>query len=498
MAGLAPQRLARGVAPRHAFGKLALVNVLMATGATERVEVIERNLRADCRLVAVVAGYCLVPSGERKTRFLVHVQRVAGGLEGRSRVALLATVAPGLCRKLALVLILVAIHAEGKLDLVASLLASRNMAVGALDLGVGRDKREAGLGVIGRRISRWAPALNRVATLASAAVGALQELPLMRIGLVAIRAIDVRNRDFEIGALVAGHTRHFNVLAQQRELGLRVIEGRGEGRFLPRESAVAGVACLLEFALVRVAMASGAGGELQPCVSWQAIGAGGVAFLAGCVQVRPGKRIARLRVVEVFRIDLGGLPIDGGMTLTTVGSEAALMLVFMAGDAVGRQAEPGAIQVLCPEQSARRRRDMLGYVAGAAADADVLAVERISGLRVIEAFRCRIPVQKGEVLSVVIRVALNAGRAGRTRARESGVKPLVPLQLIRDLAMAFDTAKGRGSGGNFVTLDAIGRTIQVLVRPGKRSGGDLRMGQPKGYPDKADRKTPCKRPQQPS
>src|ERR1017187_9840994 len=114
---------------------------------------------------------------------------------------------------------------------------------------------------------------------------------------------------------------------------------------------------------------------------------------------------------------------------------------------------------------------MLCAVAVSAVDAGVLAVERVTRLRVIKAFWRRIPVQKSKILPVVIRVAFDTGRTFRSRAQEGSVKPLVPLQFVPNLSMAFDTAKGRRTGGNLMTFCAIGRPVQALVGPGKRSGG---------------------------
>lgn len=46
----------------------------------------------------------------------------------------------------------------------------------------------------------------------------------MGIGLVAIGAVGVWDRSFEVAALVAVQTLHFEMLADQRKAGLRVIE----------------------------------------------------------------------------------------------------------------------------------------------------------------------------------------------------------------------------------------------------------------------------------
>lgn len=130
-------------------------------------------------------------------------------------MALFAAVEPGSSRKLCFMFILVAIHAEGKLDLVARSLAGGNMAVCALDIGVWGHQREPGFGVVGHRVSGWAPTLHGVAALAPAPVGALEELASVRIGIMAIRAVCKGHGRFEIRGLMARKALHFEVFSQQ-------------------------------------------------------------------------------------------------------------------------------------------------------------------------------------------------------------------------------------------------------------------------------------------
>jgi len=69
-------------------------------------------------------------------------------LEGASVVALLAAVPPGYASKLPMVLILMAIHAPLKFDLVAGRLAFRLMARGALHFRMWKHQRELRFRVI--------------------------------------------------------------------------------------------------------------------------------------------------------------------------------------------------------------------------------------------------------------------------------------------------------------------------------------------------------------
>jgi len=170
------------------------------------------------------------------------------------------------------------------------------------------------------------------------------------------------------------------------------------------------------------------------------------------------------------------------------------MLVFVTSDATGRQAEPGTIEVLRREQCPRRRRNVLRIVAGATADVQVLAVEHVARFRVIKTSWRRIPMQQGEVPAVMIRMAFDASRSRWPRARKSGVKTLVALQLVPNLAVTVDAAKGGRLGGDLMTLDAILRSVQALMGTGERSwrnlctGGHAAQGADKQ--EKADREPP--------
>ena len=104
-----------------------------------------------------------------------------------------------------------------------------------------------------------APTLDRMAAFAAAAIRAFCKLAAMRIGVVAIGALIVSDRSFEIACLVTGQARDIYVLPEQREVCLRVIEGCGKARFLPGSGGVAGLAALLECAFMRIAMAVGTG-----------------------------------------------------------------------------------------------------------------------------------------------------------------------------------------------------------------------------------------------
>ena len=100
-----------------------------------------------------------------------------------------------------------------------------------------------------------------MAALALAAIGSVRKLAAVRIGLVAIRARIVHNRSLEVRTLVTTLAGNLKMLANQGVVRLRVIESRCKVRLLPSEGRVAGIASLLEFALVWIAMTIRAAGE---------------------------------------------------------------------------------------------------------------------------------------------------------------------------------------------------------------------------------------------
>jgi hypothetical protein len=113
-------------------------------------------------------------------------------------------------------------------------------------------------------------------------------------------------------------------------------------------------------------------------------------------------------------------------------------------------------------------------MAGTTTDTDVLAVERESCLRMIEARGRRGPVNHVEVCAVVIRVAFHTTCASRSRSRKCSMEAFVLLHLISDLTVALETFERGCTSGHFMALDAIGASVQVLVGLCQRTGRDLR------------------------
>ena len=156
--------------------------------------------------------------------------------------------------ELGAVIVLVAVSASLKLDLVYRCLTCGNVTSGALDRRMFSEQRVAGGVVVRDRELDLLESFYRVAGLAFSAVRPLGELPTMRV-LVTVTARAKWDNFREIAALVARLTFHIGMLSQQRVRRLRVVELRCGGGGLPSRSRVAALAALLEESAVRIGMA---------------------------------------------------------------------------------------------------------------------------------------------------------------------------------------------------------------------------------------------------
>lgn len=211
----------------HSVGELSLMRIDVASLATVIGEVVRSHvasvredfmaIAATDRGVASLQGelaLAMPGQGERRRREAIH------------GVAILATVLMGRAGELVLVRVNVAVHAALELDLILCGFAGRAVAFLAGHGGMLSEKGIPALGVGRDRIGGWLPTVYVVAARAFALVGPLDELATVHV-LVAVFAQLVRNRNFEIGGLMALRARHCGMLAQQRELGLGMIKRRG-------------------------------------------------------------------------------------------------------------------------------------------------------------------------------------------------------------------------------------------------------------------------------
>lgn len=80
----------------------------------------------------------------------------------------------------------------------------------------------------------------------------------------------------------------------------------------------------------------------------------------------------------------------------------------MAGEAIAREPEEGAIQVLLFKPGAFRRRNVSRLMALLASQGRVLSLQPVACLVVIEGLFRRLPVNKLEIHTVVLRVTTSA------------------------------------------------------------------------------------------
>ena len=155
---------------------------------------------------------------------------------------------------------------------------------------------------------------------------------------VAVRAVRESQRLFKLASGMASRATHLDVRAQEREFGFRVVEFKLRQEFFPARGCVAFLAALLEAAAVRIQVAVGATAELHILKSRRtARRIRFVAFFTGNLRVKSRQRIARLGVIEFFRV----LPVVYVVTTRAVFAELSLVDVFVTALALGGQAEIG-------------------------------------------------------------------------------------------------------------------------------------------------------------
>jgi hypothetical protein len=123
-----------------------------------------------------------------------------------------------------------------------------------------------------------------------------------------------------------------------------------------------------------------------------AVGSGRMTFLAGDLGMRTSQWIARLRVVELA--DADGFPIVVGVALQTILAQPSFVLVLMTSHAVGGNAEERLIRIVDFDRLAFGLRDVLGTMAAVAGHSHVFALERVSGLLVVEG--ADVPLDEGK------------------------------------------------------------------------------------------------------
>jgi hypothetical protein len=121
-----------------------------------------------------------------------------------------------------------------------------------------------------------------------------------------------------------------------------------------------------------------------------------------------GQRVTGPGVVEFAYAD--DFPIVVGMALKTIFAQPPLVLVLMAGDAVGRHAKERLVEVFDSDDRTLGLGHAFARVTTIAGQPRVFALKHISRLLVVEALS--VPLYEEKILAVMFRVAFYAFLTG--------------------------------------------------------------------------------------
>lgn len=294
----------------------------------------------------------------------------------------------------------------------------------------------------------------------------------MKIGPVTIRALLKRQRFLEVPTGVALHTLHFGVPAKKRKFRLGMVKSaiqRGRRNLLPARGVVTRLTGLRKTSTVGIRMTIGAIAESDSRVARLFVPAWRVALLARYLDVQTSQRIAGDRMVE--RAETDHFPITVVVTLQAVWSQPPLVLVLMAIATAWRNSQKCSAQIFHFDDHTFTRGHALRRVTPGTVQPRVFTLEPVAGLRVIESLK--VPLDQGEVFSVVLGVAVRAFHARTWLDVVGSVEPLSHCNAPRNLAVTIQTLEGGLPGRKLVAGGALGHAIDRLVGAGKRARRNL-------------------------
>jgi hypothetical protein len=288
----------------------APVGIVVTSGAGQvaKAKAPGRGLVAGgLRVVTLHAGDGYVRAGQSEAALLMTRNGVSGWPESPRCMAVFATVRVRSTGELTFVRIPMAVRALSELHAIDRGLAGWDMTLGAGNFAVASIEGVARCGVRGRRERGGRPPVRRMAGGAVPTVRAAGKLSLVRVRLVAVNAVGVRDRFLEIARPVTLPARETGVLSRQDESRSGVIELRRQGAWrLPPVRGMARLARRRKRPAMRVLMAGFAARELQSGKSYEAFGAATlyVALVTRGFPMGPFEPVLRFRVIESGR----GLP----------------------------------------------------------------------------------------------------------------------------------------------------------------------------------------------
>ena len=275
----------------RALFEFAMVWIGMAASASAVRKFERKNLvRAACesRFMAFRTGNRHVASRQRVDRSLMLRDSEDRAMKIRDGVACFAAIFIGLGGKLPVVRIFVAIKASRKLHGVPRFPTRGDVTFGAFHFRMHACERIFRSRVFRHSKQGWLPTFQGVAFRAVAFLGAIRELPAVRVWFVAIGTLRKRKLFFEITIQVASDATHGLMFSNQRVLCLGMVKRKILRNFLPARGCVAMLASFLELAMMWIDMAIRAGGKfhvLETCRAASDVRL--VAFFARHLPVQP-------------------------------------------------------------------------------------------------------------------------------------------------------------------------------------------------------------------
>ena len=353
--------------------------------------------------------------------------------------------------------ILMAIQASFVRTSIMCVFARRDVALRAFDGGMLPEQWVGALLVHGNGEQRR---LKHILVMTARAVLSA-ELALMRIGRMAVGALQVGNRLFEISSsLMAIEAGCFYMRSMQRESCSIMIEVGRRLQLFPAEGGMATLTGSREGASMRIFVAIRANVKRDVLVlnKWLTIfGSGRVALFARNIGMQASQLIARLGVIKTR----SRLPGFDRVAAGAIGPELTPVLVCMTGSAGRGDAQIGVVQVLHLDARTIGLQNPLRVMAALAGESCMLASQRVASLPMIELASRRLPFDDVEIFAVMLGVAARAVLPAIRVLHHPCVKAAAGLNPLPDLSVATEASQARRSSSESVTRGALGRPGEI-------------------------------------
>jgi len=186
----------------------------------------------------------------------------------------------------------------------------------------------------------------------------------------------------------------------------------------------------------------------------------GVALGALYLGMQASQGIAGLRVVKLGLTglaDIDRLPVHKIVALQTVRSEAAFVLIFVAGNTTRRQTKIGSARVFNFDRLALLGSDAGRVMAFDTCYASMLSIEQVSRFLVIERFD--VPFDQREIFAIVFRVTARALLAGTGRNVVGCMQSLAAVEPHSDFGVAIQALE-RSLSTELVATGAVGWSVE--------------------------------------